>query len=82
MNFKDLPFEKAEIEVTIFDVENNDFVFTYKGEPYSTNVPFAWKDLSLHKGMLVDVKKESYTKLSKGVYVERAKLVFLGEVSF
>ena len=75
MNFKDLPFEKAEIEILRFD---DDFIFEYDGEPFTVSVPFEWRSLSLSKGTFVEVKKEVYTKTVKGVLVKRGKLVFLG----
>ena len=79
MNFKDLPFEKAEIKILRFD---EDFIFEYAGEAFTVKVPFEWRDLSLEKGTFVDVKKEVYTKAVKGVLVERGKLVFLGASEF
>ena len=79
MNFKDLPFEKAEIKILRFD---EDFIFEYDGEAFTVKVPFEWRGKSLEKGTFVDVKKEVYTKAVKGVFVERGKLVFLGASEF
>ncbi len=81
MLIRDLPFEKAEIEVLHFEpwvqgAKDKSLAFVVEGKTFGIPSPYEWRNLNIKRGDVIAVTKTLETKSQKGKLVERGYLKF------